>query len=245
MTETTREHYYTVLDSTMIRARSLAATEHRDDNCAAFWVRTDHQTAGRGRRDRSWVDSPGNDLLATYAIRRGGPLDPGDRIPGTLALRAAAAVYDTVHRHAPGVLSIKWPNDILLEGRKLAGILLEADPRWFYIGIGINVAGLPDDRDVARVDPTDLPPTSLAGVTTAPAPADLFPALQEHVRRYLSGEEWLELVDRVLAWRGRAVTVEIDGVVRSSGTLSGVARDGALLLESPRESVYAGTVRLK
>ena len=80
--------------------------------------------------------------MMTMAIRRGGAHDPEDPNPGTLALRAGAGLLAAIHHFLPpgerARVQIKWPNDILLDGKKLAGILVEADPRWFYVGFGVN-----------------------------------------------------------------------------------------------------------
>ncbi|MDA3950680.1 MAG: hypothetical protein PF508_15855, partial [Spirochaeta sp.] len=134
------EFYFSELDSTMNRAREIAARDDAMDDL--FRVRAAHQFAGRGRRGNRWFDLPGNAVMMTMAVRRGGAYDPGDTNPGTLALRAGAALLSAIHHFVPpgerSRVQIKWPNDILLDEGKLAGILVEADPRWFYVGFGVN-----------------------------------------------------------------------------------------------------------
>ncbi|TVR67899.1 MAG: biotin--[acetyl-CoA-carboxylase] ligase [Spirochaetaceae bacterium] len=243
---------FSSLDSTMNRARLLIEKSGQEavaDN-DAFWVRADHQTAGRGRSERQWQDRPGEALLTTLAIRRGGAADPGDHVPAVLALRIAAAVYHTLVPYLlPGLsresISIKWPNDILLEGRKICGILVEADPRWFLVGVGINVRGNPV-ISAGHPQPTCLARYhSGAGDRGCPAPEELFHHLSREVLRFLHGPEWFAVVDAHLAWRDREVVVEILGEVRREGEIRGISRDGALLLGRDAEPLYSGTVRLK
>jgi BirA family biotin operon repressor/biotin-[acetyl-CoA-carboxylase] ligase len=86
------------------------------------------QTAGRGRQGRSWISPPGGALLASLVLRR---LDP------LLSLRAGLAVADV----AGPAARVKWPNDVLLDGHKLAGVLVEGRPQegWAVLGIGVNL----------------------------------------------------------------------------------------------------------
>ena len=123
----------------------------------AFRVRTAVQTAGRGRRGARWLDVPGAAVLTTLAIRRGGAWDPGDPNPAVVSLRVGLAVAVAVERIGLRDVGIKWPNDILAAGRKLCGVLVEADPRWFYVGIGLNLES-PIPADAGAFD---FPPTGL------------------------------------------------------------------------------------
>jgi BirA family transcriptional regulator, biotin operon repressor / biotin---[acetyl-CoA-carboxylase] ligase len=124
------------------------------------WILAGVQTAGRGRRARPWVSPPGN-FHGTLILK---PLEP----PETVALRsfaAALALRDALSglTGLPGSLTLKWPNDVLLNGGKLAGILLESqglggpDPV-LCIGIGVNLIAAPDP---ALVEPGATPPVSL------------------------------------------------------------------------------------
>jgi BirA family transcriptional regulator, biotin operon repressor / biotin---[acetyl-CoA-carboxylase] ligase len=100
-------------------------------------VTAGHQTSGRGRQGRAWVTQPGGALLASLVLRRPDPL---------LSLRGGLAVADLAGPDA----RVKWPNDVLVDGRKIAGILAEGRPQegWAVLGIGINLA----------LDPSALPP---------------------------------------------------------------------------------------
>src|SRR5690349_23798225 len=146
-----REHHATI-GSTNERARQLA-----DEGAThGTLVTADAQTAGRGRQGRSWVTPPGVAIAASFVLREFDDLLP---------LRAGLAVADVAGPDAV----VKWPNDVWVDGRKVAGILAESksDPRWAVLGIGVNVAvdvdALPEDaRAVAGtlgLTPADVEPT--------------------------------------------------------------------------------------
>ncbi|WP_081628103.1 biotin--[acetyl-CoA-carboxylase] ligase [Sphingobium indicum] len=124
------------------------------------WLRAGRQTGGRGRLGRNW-ESPVGNLHCSTLIR----LRAGDPLPHTLALVAANAVHALVAPLCAGQARIKWPNDVLVDGAKIAGILLERAGDAIVVGIGINVADYPRDLD--------RPVTSLAaqGATDAEAGA--------------------------------------------------------------------------
>ena len=110
-------------------------------------VTTEHQVAGRGRQGRAWTSPPRRALLMSLVLREVTPL---------LTIAAGVAVADAVGAGT----AIKWPNDVLLDGRKVAGILAEARPRegWAVLGIGLNVALRPDDFHGSRSHLTFLDP---------------------------------------------------------------------------------------
>ena len=117
---------------------------------------TEHQTAGRGRAGRSWVDEPGAALLVSVLLR-----PPAVSVPAQLSLVCALAVAETVERACHRDAGIKWPNDILVDGRKVAGILLDGHEGAVVCGIGVNVSQTEETlpRDVR------LPPASLHPLT--------------------------------------------------------------------------------
>ena len=146
-----REHHETI-GSTNARARKLA------DKGASHGtlVTADEQTKGRGRQGRTWVTPPGVAIAASLVLREFDDLLP---------LRAGLAVADVV---GPDAL-VKWPNDVWLDGRKVAGILAESKAsKWAVLGIGVNVA----------VDVASLPEEAaeVAG-TLGKSPADVEPTL--------------------------------------------------------------------
>ena len=119
------------VDSTNVRARALAAGGAPHGTL----VTAGEQTAGRGRQGRSWSAPAGSALLASFVVRE--PPRLLSLAAGT-AVAAAAERLDSIGRPA----AVKWPNDVLLDGRKVAGILVEGRPqeRWAVLGIGLNVA---------------------------------------------------------------------------------------------------------
>ncbi|WP_066515558.1 biotin--[acetyl-CoA-carboxylase] ligase [Sphingobium cloacae] len=106
------------------------------------WLRAGRQTGGRGRMGRSW-ESPSGNLYGSTVVR----LRDGDPPPHTLALVAANAVHALVAPLAEGQARIKWPNDVLVDGAKIAGILLERVGDTVVVGIGVNVKDHPRDLD--------------------------------------------------------------------------------------------------
>lgn len=141
--------------STNERARALAAAGAPH----GALVTAGSQTAGRGRQGRRWLAPPGSALLLSLVLREHDPL---------LSVRAGLAVADLAGAGA----MVKWPNDVLLEGRKLAGVLVEGRPQegWSVLGIGVNVA----------LALADLPPELRERAATLGRPAaQLEPALAE------------------------------------------------------------------
>ena len=108
------------------------------------WLVADRQSDGRGRQGRSWLDAPGNFMGSTVVN-----LQSSDPLPASLSFVAAMAVYEVVVNHlaTPQSLVIKWPNDLMLGGAKLSGILLERVGDSAVIGVGVNLAAAPELAD--------------------------------------------------------------------------------------------------
>jgi BirA family biotin operon repressor/biotin-[acetyl-CoA-carboxylase] ligase len=216
-------------------------------------VAADHQRAGRGRRGRTWLSPRGQGLTFSAVLRP--ELRPADAPPLTLA--CAVAVAEALEREAGVVAQVKWPNDLLWQGRKCCGILLEmsAEPEridFVVVGVGLNL----------RTDPSALPaeiaPT-VASLAEAAAPAPLPPrprllaallsALGRWTGRYVA--EGMPPVRE--AWRARAAFLGQPIVVHApEGPLHAVAEDvddqGALLVRDDAgqlQPVYAGDVSLR
>lgn len=146
--------HYRIVDSTNARARELAERGAPHGTL----VTATEQTAGKGRHGRSWTGSPGRALLCSLVVR-----NP----PNLLPLAAGVAVAETVGSGA----MLKWPNDVLVDGRKVAGILVEGRPQegWAVVGIGLNVAMRESDfppelRD--RAGSLGRPPTEIEATLT-------------------------------------------------------------------------------
>jgi BirA family biotin operon repressor/biotin-[acetyl-CoA-carboxylase] ligase len=151
-----------VIDSTNEEAHRLAAAGEP----GPVWIAADRQTTGRGRRGSAWQSSAGN-LAATLFLRPGKPAGECAQ----LSFVAAIATHDAISTFVPDAnICVKWPNDVLANGKKIAGILLESasngtTPDWLAIGIGINLAYFPEG--------TETPATSLAELgANAPPPRE-------------------------------------------------------------------------
>lgn len=238
-------HWYEEVGSTNDVAKELAEAGALHGEV----VVAEHQTAGRGRRGRGWSSPPRRNLYLSVILR---PDLPPARAP-ELTLLASVAVCQAVRQAGIPGAAIKWPNDVLAGGRKLAGVLTEMAAevervQWLVLGVGVNVNATEDDfppelRAVA---------TSLLVARGAPVPRALFAAA------LLTGlEEWLDrhAADGFgpvrSAWREMSDTLGREVRVRAGGAdLVGVAEDvdeaGALLVRtaSGLERVVAGDVEL-
>jgi len=208
----------------------------------------DEQTAGRGRRGRRWHAPSGSAILCSLVLRP--PLPPEDLFPLTAAVGVGLCVG--VERATGLRPQIKWPNDLLLDGGKLAGLLAESrfsgmGLAHVVVGFGLNVAVRAED-----LPPTSgaVPPTSLA-IALGSAPdrlavlAALLGAIDDAYDRLWRGEAdaiWADWRSR-LAGVGAAVRVETEAGPLH-GTFADVARDGALLLatEGGTERIVVGDV---
>jgi BirA family transcriptional regulator, biotin operon repressor / biotin---[acetyl-CoA-carboxylase] ligase len=220
-----------VTTSTNERARELAASGAPHGTL----VTAAEQTAGRGRQGRTWTAPPGRALLGSVLIR-----DP----PRLLPLAAGAAVAEAVDRAVPdpagGRARTKWPNDVLLDGRKVAGILVEGRPqeRWAVVGIGLNVA----------VAESDFPP-ELAGRAGSLGlePRDIEPTLRELLARL---EHWLAADAETLLAEVRRRDALLGQPVRwagGEGRGGGIDGEGRLVVFTPdggRLTLEAGEVHL-
>jgi BirA family biotin operon repressor/biotin-[acetyl-CoA-carboxylase] ligase len=202
-------------DSTNERARALAAAGAPHGTLVTAGL----QTAGRGRQGRRWVGQPGRALLLSLVVRE---------LDALLSLRAGLAVADVAGEAA----RVKWPNDVLLDGRKVAGVLVEGRPQegWAVIGIGLNVA----------VDPAGLPDElrAVAG-TLGRAPGEMEATLADLLRAL---ERRLVQPAPAVVAALRARDALLDRPVRwasGEGTGAGIDDTGALLVRT------AGGQRLK
>lgn len=206
-----------------------------------MWLRAERQTSGRGRQGRAWVSPPGN-LYASTLVR----LRPADPPPATLALVAAVALEEAVSAYlGAGRVQLKWPNDLLLAGAKLSGILLERSGDAIIIGFGANLAHHPTDLD--RVA------TSLAAQGISVDPDDFLVTLADGFARWLGkwrGEGLAAVRDRWMARAhppGTALTARLPDGVAVEGLFDRLDRDGALILrlaDGGTRVIHAGDVFL-
>lgn len=232
-----------ILDSTNGEALRHALA-HRGE-ASPVWITAQEQTAGRGRRGNNWLSPPGN-LYATLLLRNPASL----RHAPELSFVAALAVHDAILGCAPELrdrLALKWPNDVLCSGAKLAGILLESHKidagLALAVGIGVNCLHHPSQ--------TSHPATDLAALGVQVSACDLFSALSGAVMRRLdqwrSGEGFLAIRSD---WLDRAGGLGGEIKVRLPdrtlvGRFEALNEAGALLLrlaDGSAETIVAGDV---
>lgn len=196
------------------------------------WLVADRQTAGRGRLGRVWDDGLGN-FMGSTVVRPG----PGDPPVASLALMTGIAVYEALSGFAGACdLKLKWPNDVLLEGGKIAGILLEMVSGVVIVGIGVNLVSAPqiEGRRTA----------CLAGFGAAPERDAFAAALSDAFASEL--QRWREgaLAPMLHRWQsvahpeGTPLNVLPPGEELLEGIFAGLSPDGSLLLK-----IADGTVR--
>jgi BirA family transcriptional regulator, biotin operon repressor / biotin---[acetyl-CoA-carboxylase] ligase len=207
-----------------------------------LWITARTQSAGRGRRGRSWVSEPGN-LFATLLVTD--PAQP--ERAAQLSFVAALAVHDAIASLAPALqsrLALKWPNDVLCGGAKLAGILIEAEgtrPLMVAIGIGVNCRHHPGD--------TEHPATDLAAEGADVTAEALFEALSGTMAGRM--EQWQAGFAAVRAdWLARAAALGGEIAVRLGArelagrfeTLDEAGRLVLRLADGRHETIAAGEV---
>lgn len=233
--------------NTVTRLSSVGSTNdwliaHADTLADGHWIIADRQTAGRGRRGRAWSDGAGN-LMASVLVRAEGAVQQ-------LSFVAALALYDALSASGgqgsriPGPrLSLKWPNDVLLDGVKMSGILLERAGDAVIIGFGVNIVSHPEG--------TERPATSLA-VASWPsiAPVDLLAQLMPAfaAARVIWATTGFDAIrHRWLAHAagiGERIAARL-GTETLEGCFEGLAGDGALELrldDGSLRPVHAGEV---
>lgn len=205
------------LDSTNSEAARLA----KAGALCPVWITARTQSAGRGRRGRVW-DSGTDNLAATLLLK------PGRKDFAQLSFAAALAVAGCATHFVPNAaVTVKWPNDVLADGAKLAGILLEACGEHLAIGIGINLASSPGG--------TEYPATALAALGARPTPDQALEVLAGCFARWY--DCWMQQGFEPLraAWLGRAAGVGAPIRARlpdgeRHGVFAGIDESGALLL---------------
>jgi BirA family transcriptional regulator, biotin operon repressor / biotin---[acetyl-CoA-carboxylase] ligase len=232
------------VDSTNAEARRLAEA----GRLAPVWITARRQTAGRGRRGRAWSSETGNLATTLLAVTRRPPAEAAQ-----VTFVAALAAHELIAAFVePERVHIKWPNDVLIDGRKACGILLESGAHpsgvlWLAVGIGVNLAHAPDDVERPA---TSVAATLRSDLAYAPSPevaldvlAHAFDAWWERWERY--GFDPIRA-----AWTNRAQGLGGPAVARLGhetveGVAEGLAEDGALrlrLADGSIRSISAGDV---
>jgi BirA family biotin operon repressor/biotin-[acetyl-CoA-carboxylase] ligase len=240
-------HYFEEVESTQNLARNLAA-EGAPHGTAVI---AETQSAGRGRLGRGWHSPPGVNLYTTIILR---PKVPLTEVP-RLSLVAGVAAAEALEEVAPGIVALKWPNDVWLNGRKTGGIIAEAvtdraqrlDSVLLGIGLNLNLAA----ADV----PAELRERAISVLIATGRQCDrvsvansLFTRL--NIRYDETVTEGFGAVrpywERYSALTGKRVTV-VDAGTREEGVVKGIDADGALLLQTSHgiRRIIAGDVTLE
>jgi BirA family biotin operon repressor/biotin-[acetyl-CoA-carboxylase] ligase len=215
------------VDSTNTRGLALAATEAETD---ALVLIADRQTAGRGQYGRVWQSPPGSSLLMSVVLRPPAEL----RRPVILTAWAAVSVAEAVLALAGAQARIKWPNDLLVRGKKVCGILIEqtgttAGGVTTVAGIGLNLTQTTDEFARANLpDATSLDIVSGGCIDARAAAGVVIRKLDLEYARLLAGER--VAVEADWKWRvgllGRHVVLEHPGGAETTGRLRDMAFDG-------------------
>ena len=198
-----------------------------------LWIVARRQTDGRGRRGRSWESQDGNLFATLMQLTRKSPAEAAQ-----VTFVAALAIADLLDAWAPASLvTIKWPNDLMLAGQKASGVLVESGVHesgglWLAVGIGINLVSAPEG--------TERPATALAhhlrGDAASPPSIEVAAAkLAEAFNVWMTRWETLGFQPILDAWRARTAGLDGPAVARLGretieGRAEGVGPDGALKL---------------
>jgi BirA family biotin operon repressor/biotin-[acetyl-CoA-carboxylase] ligase len=229
-------HHFKEIDSTNSEARRRVEA----GALGPFWVTADEQTEGRGRLGRQWISKPGN-LYATYLFPFTAPLTCASQI----SFVAALAIHDVAtHFIANEDVSLKWPNDCLINDAKFSGVLAEMHQAHIILGMGLNVLHEPEGLPYKT--------TCLSAYAPNITIANVFEALQ------LKLKKWLQIWDNALgfshihrAWEARCTSIgkpmSLDtGKAMLHGTFVGLHEDGGLVLNHDNTTTihHAGDVRI-
>ncbi|MDQ8030236.1 MAG: biotin--[acetyl-CoA-carboxylase] ligase [Brevundimonas sp.] len=232
------------IDSTNAEARRRAEA----GETGPLWIAARRQSAGRGRRGRAWEGNTGNLFSTLLTTTRKPPAEAAQ-----VTFIAALAVADLLDRYAPpSVVTIKWPNDVMLAGVKASGILVESGAHeagglWLAVGVGVNLAEAPEG--------TERPATALSHHLSADhiAPPKVERAAEELAETFgVWFDRWETLGFQPIldAWAARTPGLDGPAVARLGhetieGRAEGVAPDGALrlrLVDGSLRLVSAGDV---
>ncbi len=217
-------------------------------------VFADHQSAGRGRLNHTWVTQPGAALAFSLILH---PKPAEAKMASLFSPLAALALCEALEKYPalrrPKSFEIKWPNDVLIHGRKVAGVLVESI--WLgnkmhsaVIGMGVNIKpeSIPPARELA------FPATCVE--TEAGLTVDRFDLLHDILERLVAlravllEKEFIARYEHLLAYKGQKVNIMDEKRITASGIVAGIAPNGDLLLEDETGqtvTTIAGDVHLR
>ena len=242
--------YYDVTDSTNLRVKQ-AGDEGAPHGTLAV---ADRQTAGRGRRGRTWISPAGSSIYMSILLRPEITPDKASMLTLVMALSVAEGIGQGMVQSECPALQIKWPNDIIINGKKLAGILTVMSSQLDYInhvtiGVGINV-NMPDVPEEIAQTATSLRIECGHTVKRAPLIAAVMERLEENYEIFLKTQDLSGLIDRYSALLvNRAREVQILGAKETYRAHAiGIDRTGELIVrreDGTVEKIYSGEVSVR
>jgi BirA family biotin operon repressor/biotin-[acetyl-CoA-carboxylase] ligase len=232
--------FYNTLESTNSRALEMA----KEGAAEGTVIIAESQTKGRGRLGRTWLSAPGGNLYTSIILRP--PIPPQDA--QTLTLTAAVGVAETISAFSPVPPTVKWPNDVLIDSKKAAGILTEMNSEadrvnFVIVGIGVNV-NMPPPAPLGR-RATSIKEICGKVIDRAEFAQTLYSRLEKWYKVYLD-EGFAPVLG---AWKGyfdaEGKHVKIEGFDKIEGICMGVDEGGALLVRNSSghtERVISGEV---
>lgn len=246
--------HYTTLDSTNLEAKRIIQSSQADlslNQLHGLIVAAEQQTGGKGRLGRMWVSQSGNGLWFSAVIQPKLPLEQA----GLYSFAAAVSVAEAIAQETALPVKLKWPNDVLWQGKKLCGILCELVARtkteyYIVIGIGINV------NQQLQEFPPELHDKAISLAMIARAPVDgasLLSTVLQNLQNncaLLESEGFARIRDKWKTWNcvlGQAVSVQQQGKELYHGIAEDITMDGALQVRTPEgvTQVIAGDVSLR
>lgn len=242
--------YYDATDSTNLRIRQMGDAGAPHGTLAV----ANRQTAGRGRRGRAWDSPAGSSIYMSILLRPDIPPDRAPMLTLVTALSVAEGIQESIELKSGSGVQIKWPNDIIINGKKLAGILTEMSAQIDYIdyvtvgvGINVNMTGFPEEIEKTA---TSLRIESGRSVKRAPLIAAVMERLEENYGVFLKTQDLSGLLERYTSFlvnRDREVLI-LGAKEQYRAHAVGVSRMGELIVrreDGTEEAVYAGEVSVR
>ncbi|MDR2588363.1 MAG: biotin--[acetyl-CoA-carboxylase] ligase, partial [Spirochaetales bacterium] len=203
-------------------------------------VMAGHQLAGRGRfPERKWVSAPGESLAFSVFFR----LEEEKPLTSSLPLQVGLAVALALEKTFELEPAVKWPNDVYLKNRKVAGILLESRDERLFIGVGVNLGPKSYPKELKKTA------VSLAEAGCSVQPEQLLLPVLAELKRWLFSDDWKEELEKRLYLKGKVITL-VSGPPNEEASLDGeiigIEEDGCLLLATgtgETRSFAAGEIR--
>ena len=200
---------------------------------------TEFQTAGRGRLDRTFEAAPGSALLFSFFIKPNRARSDW----GFISHLAAISMQEVISQDHPSQVQLKWPNDILIGDKKVAGLLAQATDDGVIIGIGVNVAMTSDELPVDTA--TSLAITGSKKLDRSLILGEFLNRFEVNFDKWDNGADFIDSYSAICATLGRQVQVEVSGRANRTGQALTINKIGALMLDDGCEVNVGDVVHLR